>query len=70
MSEAEKQISSLLDAKQRIARLEAGYREAIEDIECWGSYASGYFQDKHDLQGCLRGHMAILDGGREHDSSS
>lgn len=27
--------------------------EASEEIAAWGSYASDYFQDKHDLAGCV-----------------
>jgi ferritin-like metal-binding protein YciE len=26
-------------------------KEALDAIESWGSYASGYFQVKHDLEG-------------------
>ena len=26
-------------------------KEALDSIESWGSYASGYFQVKHDLEG-------------------
>jgi hypothetical protein len=42
------------------AKLEAGYREAIEDIDSWGAYASQYFTDKHDLDGCIEAHRTIL----------
>ena len=27
--------------------------EAADDIESWGAYASEYFQQKHDLAGCV-----------------
>ena len=48
------------EAADRIAELEAGYAEAIEDIESWSGYASDYFREKHDLDGCLKEHRAIL----------
>jgi hypothetical protein len=35
-------------------------REAREDIEDWGAYASQYFQDKHDLKGCLATYDVFL----------
>jgi hypothetical protein len=44
----------------RITKLEAGYREAISDIADWSAYASDYFQEKHDLAGCLARHRALL----------
>ena len=34
-------------------RLRLLLAEAAEDIECWGAYASEYFQHKHDLAGCV-----------------
>lgn len=45
-----------------IAALKAGYAEAIEDIDSWAAYAGGYFHEKHDLQGCLEQHRAVLAG--------
>ena len=42
-------------------RLRGQLSEAIEDIESWAGYASQYFQDKHDLQGCLARHRAALE---------
>jgi len=30
--------------------------EASIDISDWGSYASPYFQEKHDLAGCIKGY--------------
>ena len=50
---SKKEISAI--TKERDA-LKAGYLEAIEDIESWAGYASAYFQDKHDLRGCLEKH--------------
>ena len=41
----------------RVKRLEDALREqaqeAHEDINDWAGYASEYFQNKHDLMGCL-----------------
>ena len=36
-----------------VARLKAMLGEAAEDIMNWGCYASAYFQQKHDLVGCV-----------------
>ena len=46
--------------RERVLELETGYKEAIEDIEDWGQYASDYFQNKHDLDGTVRAHWRIL----------
>jgi hypothetical protein len=56
--------AALTAQARRIAELESGYAEAIEDIESWAGYASEYFQDKHDLPGCLAGHRAALSSGK------
>jgi Lar family restriction alleviation protein len=47
---------------ERIKELEKGYAEAIQDIEDWAAYAGEYFQDRHDLVGCLADHKAALEG--------
>lgn len=39
--------------------------EAITDIEDWAAYASPYFQEKHDLAGCLERHRAALSSWRQ-----
>jgi DNA repair ATPase RecN len=54
------QFTHLEQARARIGELERCYAEAIEDIESWGAYASQYFQEKHDLEGCLRQHRTLL----------
>jgi hypothetical protein len=41
-----------LAAKLAVMAEELG--EAIEDIQSWAGYASDYFKDKHDLDGCLK----------------
>ena len=38
-------------AASRIEALEAALSEAYAAIEFWGSYASEYFKEKHDLAG-------------------
>ncbi|MCY1308338.1 hypothetical protein D9M70_583380 [compost metagenome] len=37
--------------------------EAAEDIADWGAYAGEYFQQKHDLAGCVARYRAALDKG-------
>jgi len=62
-------------AKDEIARLKAeceGLRKALleasEEIATWGAYASDYFQEKHDLAGCVaKFHDAAI--GREGQSN-
>lgn len=39
--------------------------EAINDVEEWAAYASPYFQEKHDLAGCLEKHRAALSTWRQ-----
>lgn len=43
------------DLQGRILRLEAGYRQCIEDLEGWASWAGDYCQED------VRKHQAILD---------
>lgn len=45
---------------EAVRTLRSHLAEAIEDIEQWSGYASAYFQDKHDLQGCLQKHRVNL----------
>ena len=40
-----------ITARKLIQRLANALHDAAEDVGCWGSYASGYFQEKHDLLG-------------------
>ena len=46
-----------------IDRLRDLLSEAVEDIQSWGGYASEYFQDKHDLKGCIARYRSALDVG-------
>ncbi|BCQ68219.1 hypothetical protein PEQA60_22090 [Pseudomonas sp. Eqa60] len=40
--------------------------DASEEIYAWGSYASDYFQEKHDLEGCVeKFHAAALSKGEQ-----
>ena len=50
------------EAAYRIEKLEAALREAVEDIEFWGAYASEYFQDKHDLKSSIQNARKALEG--------
>ena len=45
---------------KEIAELKANYQEAIEDISFWGEYASDYFKNKHDLDGCINRHNKLI----------
>jgi len=47
-------------AKQELVKLMASYEDAIDQIGDWGAYASVYFQEKHDLAGCIFRHKSIL----------
>ncbi len=43
------------------AELVEALREAADEIEGWGAYASPYFQEKHDLEGSVAAvHTAIV----------
>ena len=61
-------LASDYDALARtVAELKEALLDAREDIEHWSGYASEYFQDKHDLKGCLAKYDAIiarLDGSK------
>ncbi len=60
LAERDAARSALAAAEARERGLRTGYAEAIEDIESWAGYASTYFQEKHDLKGCLERHRAAL----------
>ena len=47
-------------AAQEIEKLRAALRLAIDAVEHWASYASPYFQEKHDLAGDLQEMRAAL----------
>lgn len=46
---------------QEIERLRSALERAADDIESWGAYASGYFQDKWNLQGDIDAARAALE---------
>ena len=50
---AQDSIADLAAERQKLAEAQAKLEEAAEDIEGWGSYASQYFQEKHDLSGTV-----------------
>ena len=39
--------------QREIDRLRSVIAEAVEDVESWAAYADPYFQQKHDLAGCI-----------------
>jgi hypothetical protein len=47
-------------AADEIEKLRAALRLAIDAVEHWASYASPYFQEKHDLAGDLQEMRAAL----------
>jgi len=47
------QYVTLLAHTRAVAELREALRDAIECVEHWSSYASLYFQDKHNLVGDL-----------------
>ena len=51
-------------ARELIQRLANALHDAAEDIGFWGSYASGYFQEKHDLPGNIAKIHAQADEAR------
>ncbi|MQT83964.1 hypothetical protein GHN92_05195 [Pseudomonas sp. FSL R10-2964] len=60
MADKKQLAFALNDARAEAARLKAeckGLRESLthaaDEVESWGSYASDYFQQKHDLAGTV-----------------
>ena len=49
-----------MSLQSKVAGLESLLREAVQDISDWGSYASEYFQDKHDLAGTIKKYESAL----------
>lgn len=56
----EQQYNQARDAIAEVERLRALLQDAAEDVEHWGSYASGYFKDKWDLLGCIAKYRSAL----------
>lgn len=49
----ERLVQAYLDSQIEIVQLRKLIDEAADDIADWGSYASEYFREKHDLAGCV-----------------
>jgi hypothetical protein len=49
-----------LKLEARVSELEQQLLEAADEIEDWGGYANPYFQDKHDLKGCIAKYRAAI----------
>ena len=58
--DAEPSEGDMETAAQEIEKLRAALRLAIDAVEHWASYASSYFQEKHDLAGDLQEMRAAL----------
>ena len=58
--DAEPTEGDMETAAQEIEKLRAALRLAIDAVEHWASYASPYFQEKHDLAGDLQEMRAAL----------
>ena len=52
--------TTVWEAADEIEKLRAALRLAIDAVEHWASYASPYFQEKHDLAGDLQEMRAAL----------
>ena len=50
----------IADLERENAALVARLKDAVDDIESWGAYASEYFQAKHKLNECLTAHREFL----------
>lgn len=53
------------ELKAEIEGLRKSLLDAAEEIDAWGSYASDYFQEKHDLAGCVAKFYAAAMGKGE-----
>jgi len=49
-----KSFSLGMEAADEIEKLREALRLAVDAVEHWASYASPYFQEKHDLAGDLQ----------------
>lgn len=63
----------LAEAQNTVNALREGYAACLVDLESWATYASDYFQQKHDLQGNIKNHQDTLDKSptqhtAEHDA--
>lgn len=62
--EAYEQVNAELKAE--VEGLRKSLLDAAEEIDAWGSYASDYFQEKHDLAGCVaKFHAAAMGKGEQ-----
>ena len=62
--EAYEQVNAELKAE--VEELRKSLLDAAEEIDAWGSYASDYFQEKHDLAGCVaKFHAAAMGKGEQ-----
>ena len=65
--EAEKP-ARVAELTAEVERLHNLLGDAADEIQNWGSYASEYFQEKHDLAGCVAEFKAAAMAGKEAQS--
>lgn len=60
----DQKVCELIDTIERLeaekAELVDALDSAIQYIADWGAYAGNFFQEKHDLLGCITNHQIIL----------
>lgn len=64
--ESVEMVNQILERENE--RLRELVKEATDEIEAWGQYASDYFQQKHDLEGTLRRFRAALEGKEDEQA--
>lgn len=64
-AEVDRLTADLATARAEITELRAALREAADDIESWGAYASDYFQEKWDLAGDVTKYRALAGQAQE-----
>ena len=62
------QTDRVAKLEAEVERLRALLSEAADEIQNWGAYASEYFQEKHDLAGCVAEFKAAAMAGKEAKS--
>ena len=66
--EAAPQPDRVAELTAEVERLRNLLGDAADEIQNWGAYASEYFQEKHDLAGCVAEFKAAAMTGKEAQS--